>query len=254
MHGIRRTTCAALIALGIATTSQVYASPTLPPASNASAQESDATPSILPDVPDGPPAVSDLGAKPLSVKGCDGPERSREEVLGILSIAPSPKGIGKPDWDAPQLRPGASPGTIAQVPVAEIEQNYRSWQVCNLLGKTYQQMALETEQFIREDVYGDRQIMTPYSAPTLNEILAARAEADAAWGQTMQGPGNVASTSPRAIDVNGFVAISEAEDYVYLEIVRVTEINGKQVLNPDGEMGFRLVDGVWLIDMDGQLP
>ncbi len=167
---------------------------------------------------------------------------------------PSSSGASKPGADAPELRPGASPGTIDQVPVAAIEQSYRSWQVCKLVGKTSQQMALETEQFIREDVYGDSRIMTPYSEATIEEILDRRAEADAQWGEMMQAPGNVASSARRAIDTNGFVAISEAEDYVFLEIVKVIEVDGKQILNPDGEMGFRLVDGVWLIDVDGQLP
>lgn len=251
MHQFKRTTCAAMIALGIAMTGQAHA---LPIASNASAQESEATPSILPDLPTGPPAIDESATDPLSVKGCDVPERSRDEVVQILLTPPSSSGANKPGADAPELRPGASPGTIDQVPVAAIEQSYRSWQVCKLVGKTSQQMALETEQFIREDVYGDSHIMTPYSEATIEEILDRRAEADAQWGELMLRPGNVASSARRAIDTNGFVAISKAKDYVFLEIVKVTEVDGKQILNPDGEMGFRLVDGVWLIDVDGQLP
>jgi len=251
MHGFKRTTCSAMIALGIAMTGQAYA---LPTPSNASAQESDATPSLLPDVPGGPPAIDESAADPLSVKGCDVPERSRDEVVQILLTPPSSSGANKPGADAPELRPGASPGTIDQVPVAEIEQSYRSWQVCKLVGKTSQQMALETEQFIRDDLYGDSRIMTPYSEATIEEILDRRAEADAEWGELMLRPGNIANSAQRAINTNGIVAISEAEDYVFLEIVRVTEINGEHVLNPDGEMGFRLVDGTWRVDMDGQLP
>lgn len=244
----KTTVATTLVALSLSTAMSAFAAPT------ALAMQAEGTPAIeIPQV-SGTPAATESSVQPLSIHDCEGPERSREEVLTILGTPPASTGNHKPDLDAPEMRPAASPGTIDQVPVAEIEQTYRSWQACKLLGKTYQQMALETEQFVREDIYGNGRIRTAYSEPTLNEILDAREEVDADRTEMMSLPGNVASTSPRAIDINGHVAISEEGDYVFLDIVKAFTVDGEQILNPDGEMSFRLVDGVWLVDRDGQLP
>ena len=244
----RKTAASVIVVLSLTTAGSALAAPT------AFAIQEEDTPAIeIPQV-SGTPAVTDSSAQPLSIHDCEGPARTRDEVISILSTPPASTGNQKPAGNAPEMRPGAQPGTIDQVPVEEIEQTYRSWQACKLLGKTYQQMALETEQFIREDIYGNNRIRTAYSEPTLNEILDAREQVDADRTEMASLPGNVASAAPRAIDINGHVAISEDGDYVLVNIVKAFEVDGEQVLNPDGEMAFRLVDGVWLVDLDGQLP
>ncbi|MGB3328960.1 MAG: hypothetical protein WBA46_08415, partial [Thermomicrobiales bacterium] len=97
-------------------------------------------------------------------------------------------------------------------------------------------------------IYGDIRIMTAYSDAALAEVLAARVEADSAWGEQMRGPGRVAQRSPMAIDRDGMTATSAEGDYLVVEVVDVFEANGEQVINPAGTVSFWKVDGVWLID------
>ncbi|HEU0164106.1 MAG TPA: hypothetical protein VFQ54_03620, partial [Thermomicrobiales bacterium] len=140
-------------------------------------------------------------------------------------------------------------------PVDDIQAAYRQWQVCKALGSTYQQMALETDQYIREAIYSDARTMTAYTEPTINELLDRLEEADEEFGQLALSPGSVAGMSPRAIDVNGSVNASADGTYVFVDIVKVIDNgDGTYTFNPDGEMSFQLVDGVWKIDLDGQLP
>jgi hypothetical protein len=203
--------------------------------------------------PDLPPRISDAGAQPLSVNDCTAPEKSRDAVMEILRTPPTtnPPGQG-PDWDAPEMRPAAGigdgMGTMPETELDAAEDVFREWQVCHLLGQTWRQMSLETDQFIREDVYGDTRIMTAYSDAALTEILDARAEADAAWGEQMRGPGRVAQRSPMAIDRDGATATSPEGDYMVVEVVDVFEHEGEQVINPAGWVSFWKIDGVWQVD------
>ncbi|MGI8485953.1 MAG: hypothetical protein ACR2OU_17045, partial [Thermomicrobiales bacterium] len=145
--------------------------------------------------------------------------------------------------------------TIDMIPARDlekIEQTLRTWQVCKWLGQTYQQMGLETDQRTRESVYPSTEISTPFSEPTINELLDRREEVDALHFQRMSGPGVIAGLSPVAIDLTGATSVSPAGDYVILDVVSVDEYAGEQHLNARGSMAFRLVDGVWLVDMARQ--
>lgn len=203
--------------------------------------------------PDLPPRIGESSAQPLSVNDCTAPEKSRDAVMEILRTSPSTNPPGqKPDWKAPEMRPGAGIGDgMGTMPEAELdaaEAVFRQWQVCHLLGLTWQQMSLETDQFIREDVYGDTRIMKAYSDAALTEILDARIQADTAWGERMQGPGLVAQRPPMAIDRDGILGTSRDGDYLIVEVVDVFVHDGEQVINPAGTVSFWKVDGVWLID------
>ncbi|MGC4193079.1 MAG: hypothetical protein QM589_18180 [Thermomicrobiales bacterium] len=203
--------------------------------------------------PDLPPRIGTTSAEPLSVNDCTAPERSRDEVLTILQTPPTTNPPGQPpDWSAPEIHPGAGfgngMGTMSDAEFDSVEAVFRQWQVCHLLGKTWNQMSLETDQVIREDVYGDTRIMTAYSDAALAEVLDARAEADAASGEQMHGPGRIASVSPMAIDRDGNTATSADGDYMIVEVVDVFEDNGEQVVNPAGTVSFWKIGGVWLID------
>lgn len=253
MSGFKRVTIATLIVFGLATASQVYAEPAASPPTTP-IQEVDAGPTLLPDLP---PSVSDAGAQSLSVKGCDVTARSRDNVVRVLLTAPASPGNRKPGENAPEYRPGAPVSTIDMIPARDlekIEQTLRTWQVCKWLGQTYQQMALETDQFVRESVYQSTEISTPFSEPTINELLDRREEVDALHYVRMSGPGIIAGLPPVAIDLTGTTSVSPAGDYVILDVVSVDTFDGAQHLNERGSMGFRLIDGVWLVDRDGQLP
>ncbi len=152
---------------------------------------------------------------------------------------------------------GAPVSPIDMIPATDlekIEQTLRTWQVCTWLGQTYQQMALETDQLVRESVYHSTEISTPFSEPTINELLDRREEVDAFHYQRMSGPGVIAGLPPVVIDLTGTTSVSPAGDYVILDVVSVDEYSGEQHLNARGSMAFRLVDGVWLVDWNGQLP
>ncbi|MGI8483873.1 MAG: hypothetical protein ACR2OU_06385 [Thermomicrobiales bacterium] len=255
MSGFKRATFAALIAFGLATASQVYAEPVAsPPTTIVPVQNANKGPTVPPDLP---PSVSDAGSQSLSVKGCDVTARSRDNVVGVLLAAPASPGNRKPGEDAPEYRPGAPVSTIDKIPAGELEKvehTLRTWQVCKWLGQTYQQMALETDQLVRESVYHSTEISTPFSEPTINELLDRREEVDALHYVRMSGPGVIASLPPIAIDLTGTTSVSPEGDYVVLDVVSVDEFNGEQHLNERGSMAFRLVDGIWLVDRDGQLP
>lgn len=202
-----------------------------------------------------PPRIGTASAEPFSVNDCTAPEKSRDAVMEILRTPPKTSALfNKPQGDEPDFRPWITQNSsTGMTPVAEdvldaAEAVFREWQVCDMLGLTWQQMSLETDQFIREDVYGDARIMTAYSDAALTEVLDARVEADAAWGEQMRGPGRVAQRSPMAIDRDGWVQTSADGDYMMVEIVDVFEHEGEQILNPAGTVAFWKVDGVWLID------
>ena len=254
MSRFKRITVTALIAFGLATSSQVYAEPAASPsAAGISTPAAGMGPTVPPDLP---PSVSEAGAQPLSVKGCDVAPRSRDDVVTVLLTAPASPGIGKPGPDAPEFRPGAPVSPIDMIPATDleqIEQTLRTWQVCTWLGQTYQEMGLETDQFVRENVYHSTEISTPYSEPTINELLDRREEVDALHYQRMSGPGVIAGLPPVAIDLTGTTSVSPAGDYVIMDVVSVDTFDGAQHLNARGSMAFRLVDGVWLVDMSRQL-
>ncbi|MGC4106230.1 MAG: hypothetical protein QM753_07720 [Thermomicrobiales bacterium] len=205
--------------------------------------------------PDLPPRISEAGAQPLSINDCTAPEKSRDVVMDILRTPPKTSAIfNKPKGDEPDFRPWTTQNpSTGMTPVAEEEFDvaeavFREWQVCKMLGLTWQQMSLETDQVIREDVYGDTRIMTAYSDAALTEVLNARVEADAAWGEHNYGPGIVAQRPPMAIDRDGWVQTSAEGDYMIVEVVDVFEANDEQVINPAGTVAFWKVDGVWLVD------
>lgn len=204
--------------------------------------------------PDLPARVSEAGAQPLSVNDCTAPEMARDEVMTILRTPPTtiPPGQAPTTWEEPEIRPGAGFGgglpKATEDDFDAAEAVLRKWQVCDLLGLTWQQLSLETDQFIREDIYGDPRIMTAYLDAALAEVLDARLEADAAWGEQMLGPGRVAQVSPMAIDRDGMTATSADGDYMVVEVVDVFEHDGEQVLNPAGTVAFWKVDGVWKVD------
>jgi len=202
--------------------------------------------------PDLPARVSEAGAQSLSVNDCTAPEKSRDEVMAILRTPPKTSAIDrKPKGDEPDFRPWMVDSGTDVVPVETLdaaEAVFREWQVCNRLGLTMQQLSLETDQAIREDIYGDTRIMTAYSDAALAEVLDARVEADAAWGEAMHGPGRIAQIPPLAINRDGVSEISAEGDYIMVEVVSVSEFDGDQLLNPAGFMAFRQVDGVWKVD------
>ncbi|MGI8486177.1 MAG: hypothetical protein ACR2OU_18200 [Thermomicrobiales bacterium] len=114
---------------------------------------------------------------PVSPEECLVKPRSREEVLKILGTAPGaaaselPKEYDQSDIEEPTL--------------TELQALYREWQACRRFGLTYQAMALETDQLIRNDIYGTGGYLsgrspqkTAFSEATLNELLDAREGAD----------------------------------------------------------------------------
>jgi len=204
--------------------------------------------------PELPPRVSGAGAQPLSVNDCTVPEKSRDDVMAILRTPPRtiPPGQAPMTWEEPEIRPGAGFGGGLPKATEEdfdaVEAVLRQWQVCHSLGLTWQQMSLETDQFIREDIYGGNRIMTAYSDATLAELLDARAEADAADGEQMQGPGRIAQRPPMAIDRDGITLTSPEGNYLVVDVVEVGEMDGEQMFSPVGSVAFWNVDGVWLVD------
>jgi len=248
MHSFRRITLSSLIAVGIAM------SAVAPAATTILAQDVSTPVPIgsfyIPE--DQPSAIGETSGAPLSIHDCDAvTPRDRASVVETLLIAPNSADGMKVGDDAPQYRPGAPVADIANLPtetLAEIEDVLRTWQVCTALGLTYQQMAVETDQFIREDIYADFQTMTPYSEATINELLDRREEIDAWTHDRATGAGIIAQSSPYAIDLTGVTSISPELDYVWVEVVAVSSSNGEQLLDSRGTVAFRLIDGVWYVD------
>ncbi|MGI8486178.1 MAG: hypothetical protein ACR2OU_18205, partial [Thermomicrobiales bacterium] len=114
MSHFKQITVTALIAFGLATSTQVYAEPAAsPPVAGISTPDAGSGLFLPPDLP---PSVSEAGAQPLSVKGCDvAVARSRDDVVTVLLTAPSSPGNGKPGPDAPEFRPGAPVSPIDMI-------------------------------------------------------------------------------------------------------------------------------------------
>lgn len=105
---------------------------------------------------------------PLTGTDCTTTPRSRDEVLSILS---TPPGLGAVTYYGNLV---ADQGTID-----EINALLRNWESCAAYGMTSERMAYESDQFLRETVYGSPWIKTAFSPSTLNELLDAQAAADA---------------------------------------------------------------------------
>ncbi len=100
---------------------------------------------------------------PLSVDDCSAEPVSRDELLTILATPPKPGSgihVGNTIIDEPTLD--------------ELNHLLRSWETCSSFGLPWQAAAYESDQFIREQVYGDPRISNAFSVSTLNELLDAR--------------------------------------------------------------------------------
>ncbi len=105
---------------------------------------------------------------PLTATDCTAPPRSRDEILSILS---TPPGLGAVTYYGNLI---ADQGTSD-----EINTLLRNWESCAAYGMTSERMAYESDQFLRETVYGSPWIKTAFSPSTLNELLDAQATTDA---------------------------------------------------------------------------
>ena len=114
---------------------------------------------------------------PLTPDDCAVEPRSRQEVLEILSVAPA---------TGNRIAPPELP--LDDESRKDLDQALRGWRACTAFGLTGQAMTLETEQFIREDVYGDPKFPVAYSASTLNEILDVREIVDGERAERMSDP------------------------------------------------------------------
>ena len=112
-------------------------------------------------------AVSGYVIPPLTPSDCALAPRTQEDVMALLGTPP-----------APGARVMAADQPAATTVINDLNATLRGWQACNESGDLYGAFAYESDQYIREDIYGNAAFDQPFSKGTLNEILSA-------WQRTM---------------------------------------------------------------------
>jgi hypothetical protein len=166
-----------------------------------------------------------LAVEPLTPADCNVEPRTREEVIAILSQAPSID-ASLADRETPPVPAGAEVE-------AEIQGTIRAWQACWRFGDLWATYALESEQFIRRTVYGSDQIDIAYSEAALGELLqgAERAyERRHLLGDSVDGSRHLLVPGSAVLSENGTIAHAELERYDQTGPVADTTISAVFVL------------------------
>ena len=199
---------------------------------------------------------------PVSPDECVVAPQTQEDVLKVLGIAPA-------DGDVAPVRSDDS--SIEVATLGEIQSTFRQWQSCRRFGNTFGAMALETDQFIRNDIYGPQPILgsfypitTAYSESTLSELLTARVTMDKQLAQLGEDKARHDSdtSTENGLNLNlwvidttnlpgdpttgEYLAASEGT-FVSLPVVWTNPDIGSDQPFPTAYVGFQLVDGQWKI-------
>lgn len=206
--------------------------------------------------------VSDIepaGFVGLTQADCTVAPRTRDEMLSILSTAPSPEGVSLPSE-------GGDPSPYRQADQKTydaLQEAYSQWQACSLWQMTWQEAAMQSEERIRLDMYltvrerlnsrAPYDVVSPYSAITLNEILdgweetdtvrreereAARREEREAKGFNTFGDFSVIDPATLKVATHG--------GWASFVTIRLTEDGGSVPL--EDEVYFVYQDGAWRLD------
>jgi len=175
--------------------------------------------------------VSETHLEPLAAHDCAESPREPESVLVIL---------GTPPAEGAWMQ--STESAVAPIVVEQLNETLRGWQACNVYGNTFGAMAYESDQFIREDVYGSSEILDSYSESTLTEMLDAKVKVDATLAESTAGT----QVDLLVIDPNREVTISVSGELIEAWIVELSPVTGQAEDQPS-RMVFELQDGRWLI-------
>lgn len=198
---------------------------------------------------------------PVHPNECAALPMSRDAAVTILTTPP-----------ASDQQPTNQDSTVDEATVAEIQASFREWQACRRAGNTFGAMALETDAFIRADLYDDGGAMASYqrsdraySVETANGVLDVRVSMDeqrAAISDQQAGgrPGSEAgldlnlwiidmqSIGPDHLQEQLLFPAAENGTYVWATAIWTNPNVSSDQAFPRVALAFRLVDGVWKID------
>ena len=197
---------------------------------------------------------------PVSPAECVVDPMPREDAVKILSTSPA-DGVKHPNWN--------DDSSIDEATLGEVQATFREWQACRRFGNTYGAMALETDQFIRNDFYGPTPILgsmfpitTAYSESTLNELLDAREvmdqqSADLGAEKAKHNPGAedglnlnlwvIDTTTLPGDPANGTYATGDNGTYLSAKVVWTNPTVMSDRPFPTAYVTFQLVDGQWKV-------
>lgn len=203
---------------------------------------------------------------PVSPAECTVNPRTRENVVQVLSTSPRAGDIYPTTLDGSHLD---------ETTMGEIQATFRERQACRRFGKTWQAVALETEQFIRTDFYVGGGVLgnwmlpdVAYSESSINNILDAQISLDGAKSTLGDQQAQGAQGSEAGLNLNLWVIdmarpTSDPRSGTYPSAaggtfitVTVVWTNARLQNNsalPTANVKFQLVDGRWRIADWGNL-
>lgn len=199
---------------------------------------------------------------PVRPEECDVTPLPREEVVTILTTPP-----------ASDQAPTNQDSTVDEATISEIQASFRQWQACRRSGNTFGAMALETDAFIRTDLYDDGGAMKlgyltvdqPYSPEVAAGVLDARVSIDnqrkaVSDKQAAGNPGwedgldlnlwviDMQAIGPDHLQEAMVFPAAEQGTYVWATVVWTNPNVSSDEAFPRVAVAFKLVDGVWKID------
>lgn len=196
---------------------------------------------------------------PVRPEECNVTPMPREEAVTILTTPP-----------ASDQAPTNQDSTVDEATISEIQASFRQWQACRRSGNTFGAMALETDAFIRADLYDDGGAMNvgylrsdqAYSPEVAAGVLDARVSID---NQRVAISDKQAAGNPGAedgLDLNLWVIdmqaigadhlqeamvfpAAEQGTYVWATVVWTNPNVSSDQPFPRASVAFQQVDGVW---------
>lgn len=198
--------------------------------------------------------VSDIepaGFVGLTQADCTVAPRTRDEMLTILSTAPSPEGVSLPS----EVRSPSPYRRADQETYDALQVAYSEWQACSLWHLTWEEAAMQSEERIRLDMYltvrerlnsrTPYDVVSPYSATTLNEILDGWEAADAVDREGWEAAGYDQMESFQIIDPET-LEIAPDGGWASFVTIRLNEDGGSVPL--EDQVYFVYQDGAWRLD------
>ena len=208
---------------------------------------------------------------PVRPEECALAPMPREEAVTILATPPSSDQI-----------PTNQDSTVDEATVSEIQASFRQWQACRRSGNTFGAMALETDAFIRADLYDDGGAMASfqranqaYSTEAANGVLDVRLSIDTQRAAISDRQAADRAGTEGGLDLNLWIIDMQSigADHLQAQMQFPAAHDGTYVwaiatwTNPNVQsdqpfprvsVAFELVDGVWKIDqwnlIGGQPP
>lgn len=177
--------------------------------------------------------VSGYILPPLTPSDCSLVPRTSDEVMGLLATPP-----------APGARVMAADQPVETDVINDLNAVLRGWQACNESGDLYGAFAYESDQYIREEIYGNAAFDQPFSRTTLNEILSA-------WQRTMSAEVEASGGDFHAVwivDASRDVLVSRDGTHIEAWVVPIDPRDGSiEDSTEPARMMFIKEGGLWRI-------